>query len=167
MIDIPPFVIELLTLADVACKRFDPKRSISSGRVGACGQFNPNGGVVRTPQTEQVVCDRAVNGQPFEQRHAPLWIDEAPAVQGADLRLGRFAGIAENQLEVGVRRDRRCALGTKHSDVHTLAHSFKEPGEGRGASFHDAILLWRLWRWSMVRGLCGPLRFDGRTDVTD
>ena len=97
MINIPPFVVELLALADVACERFDPKRSISGRRVGACGQFDPDGGVVRTPQTEQVVCYEC---------HARLWIDETLAIQRTDLRLGRLAGIAENQFEVGVGRDR-------------------------------------------------------------
>jgi hypothetical protein len=166
VIDIPPFVIELFALADVACERLDPKRSICGRRVGACGQFDPDSRVVRTPQAEQVVSDRAIDRQPFKECHARLWIDETLAIQRTDLRLGCFAGIAENQLEVGVGRDRRRALGTEHPDVHTLAHSFKKPGKGRGASFHDAILLWRLWRWSMVRGLGAPLRLDGGADVT-
>jgi hypothetical protein len=106
MINIPPFVVELLALADVACERFDPKRSISGRRVGACGQFDPDGGVVRTPQTEQVVCYRAVDRKPFKECHARLWIDETVAIQRTDLRLGRLAGIAENQFEVWVGRDR-------------------------------------------------------------
>ena len=80
---------------------------IRGRRVGARRQLDPDRAAVGAAQAQQVVGDRAVGGEPLEQRDARLRIDEAIAIERADVVFGRVAGVAEDQLEVGIGGDRR------------------------------------------------------------
>ena len=82
-------------------------RAVVGRRIGARRELDPDGVAVGAAQAQQVVVDRAVGGEALEQRDARLRIDEAIAIEGADVGLRRFAGVAEDQLEVGVGGDRR------------------------------------------------------------
>ena len=57
----------------------------SAGAIGARGQLDPDRVAVGAAQAQQVVVDRAVGGEPFEQRDARLRIDEAIAIERPDV----------------------------------------------------------------------------------
>ena len=90
VIDVARLVVELLALADVADERLDPHAAVGRRRSACAGDLDPDGALIRPPQPEQVVGHRAVGGQPLEQRHARLRIDEALAIEGADVLLPAF-----------------------------------------------------------------------------
>src|SRR2546423_773795 len=92
------------------------------------------------PSAQQVIADRGVGGQALEQRRARLGIDEAIAVERADLAFGRLAGEAEDQFEVGVRDDGRGGIGADRPDVDAFVHGFEQPCECCGALFHRPYL---------------------------
>ena len=96
--------------------------------------------LVRTPEAEEIVGDRAVGGQPFEERHARLRVDEAIAVEGAHLGLGRLARIAEYELQVRVGRDGGGRTGTKRPDVHAFVYGFEQTRERPAALIHSGII---------------------------
>ena len=146
MVDVARFIVQLLALADVAHERFDAERAVRSRRVGAGGELDPYRRRVRAPQPEQVVGHGPVRGEPFDERGARLRIDEALAIERTDVGLGRFARVAEDQLEMGVGGDGRCGVGTERPDVHPFADRLEQPRERRGASVHAAIISggWRL-----------------------
>ena len=74
--------------------------------------------------------------EPLEQRDARLRIDEAIAIERADVGVGRLAGVAEDQFEVGIGGDRRRRIGADRPDVHAFVHRLEQPREGRGALIH-------------------------------
>ena len=74
------------------------------------------------------------------ERDARLRIDEALAIEGADVGLRRLAGVAEDQFQMGVGGDRRRGLGAERPDVHAFVNGFEQPRERRGASFHTGII---------------------------
>ena len=116
------------------------------GRVGRRRQFDPHGALVRAPETQEVVGDRAVGGEALEQRDARLRIDEAIAVERADVGFGRFAGVAEDQFQVRVGGDRRRGrIGTERPDVHAFVNGFEQPREGPGALIHSGIIELEIW----------------------
>ena len=111
----------------------------SVGRaIGAAGELDPDGAVVRAPQAQQVVGDRAVGRQPLEERQ------RAPADRRSDSRsngrtsvFGRLARVAEDQLEVRIGGDRRGRLGAERPDVDAFVNGFEQPRERRGALVHE------------------------------
>ena len=108
VIDVARLVVELLALADVAHQRLDAQRCRSSAGGSARAVSSTHTGVaVGAAQAQQVVGDRAVGGQPLEQRDARLRIDEAIAIERPDVGFGRFARVAEDQFEVRIGGDRR------------------------------------------------------------
>ena len=77
VVDVARLVVQLLALADVADERFDAQALVLGRRIGARGQLDPHRIAVRAAQAHQVVVDRAVGGEAFEQRDARLRVDEA------------------------------------------------------------------------------------------
>ena len=136
MVDVARLVVELLALADVPDQAFDAQGAVGRRRVGARGQLHPHGAVVGASQAQQVVGDRAVRCESLEQRLAGLRIDESIAIERADVGFGHVARVSEDQLEMRIGGDGRCAVGGERSDVHALLNRFKEPREHRGALFH-------------------------------
>ena len=92
VVDVARLVVQLLALADVADERLEAEALPSAAGASARAVSSTQTGcAVGAPQPQQVVVDRAVGGEPFEQRDARLGIDEAIGIEGADVALGRFA----------------------------------------------------------------------------
>ena len=107
VIDVARLVVQLLALADVADERLHAQAAVGGRRVGAAVSSTHTGALIGAAQAQQVVGDRAVGAQPFEQRDARLRIDEAIAVERPHVGLRRFARVAEDELEMGIGGDGR------------------------------------------------------------
>ena len=136
VIDVARLVVQLLAFADVAHQGLDAKARAVGRAVGPGRQFHPDRRVVRAPQPEQIVADRAVGGEALHERGARRRIDEALAVERTHLGIGRFARVAEDQLEVGIGRNRGRRVGGNRPDVDALENGVEEPCECGGATFH-------------------------------
>ena len=128
----------------------------AAGRVGRGRQLHPDGALIGAAEAQQIVGDRAVGREPLEQRHARLRIDEAIAIERPHVGFGRFARVAEDQLEVGVGGDGRGRIGAERPDVHAFVDGFEQPRERRGALIHAGIIELEIWLsghlviWSLI-----------------
>ena len=129
---------------------------------------------VGAPQTQQVVVDGAVGRQPLDERDARLRIDEAIAIERTDVGFRRFAGVAEDQLEVRVGGDRRRGVGRDCPDVDAFMNGFEEPRErcrlaastGRDYTGRAGFLRTAIGRGvRVVRRSSRPFLFDRGADV--
>ena len=87
MIDVAGLVIELLSLADVADERLDAEAAVVGRPIGARRQLDPHGVPVGAAEPHEVITDRPVGGEAFEQRDARLRVDEALLSEGAHIEL--------------------------------------------------------------------------------
>ena len=81
---------------------------------GVRGDLDPDRRAVRPAQPQQVVGDRAVALQPLDEPVARLRVDEALQSRTGGPPLRRLRGIAENQLEIRIGRER---LARRRRDV--------------------------------------------------
>ena len=178
VVDVPSLVVQLLALADVTDEGFDAQAAVARGRIRPSGDLHPDRGAVRPAEAEQVVGDGAVGREALHERDARLRIDKTLAVERTNLALGRVAGEAEDQLEVGIGCDRGRIVRADRPDVDALVNGLEQPGEGCGPSIHEGILRSKPL---LVAGVCsrrrrrrhlaridrGKFLVDGRTDVAD
>ena len=96
--------------------------------------------MVSASQPQQVVVDCAVGFKPRDERRARLRIDESIDVERPHVGLGGFAGVTEDQLQVGVGGESGRGIRTDGADVDAFVHSLEQPREGGPASFHGSRL---------------------------
>ena len=164
VINVPRLVVEFLALADVADERFHSERSVAGRHVRGGGQLHPDRALIRAPEAKQIVGDRAVLGEPIEEGDTRLRIDETIAVEGAHVGFGRFAGIAEHQLQMRVGGDGLGRFRTERPDVHAFVDRLKETCKRLGALIHPGIIERReIWSsghlviWSLIDRLNDPI----------
>ena len=140
VIDVARFVVQLLAFADVADERLDAQAAVLGRRIGARGQLHPDRVAVGAAQAQQIVVDRAVGGEPFEQRDAGLGIDEAIGVERPDVALRRFAVVAENQLEVGIGGDASSSSRDRWSRCRRLRAPPRTAAQTPRPALHAGII---------------------------
>ena len=141
VIDVARLIVQLLAFADVAHHGLDPKLATGFVDLGAPRDFHPDDRVVGAAKPEQVVGDGAIGDQAFDERVARLRIDEPIAIERTDVRIGRLAAVAENQLEVRIGRDGRRGIGADGPDVHALLDGLEQPRERRGSLVHGLVVV--------------------------
>ncbi len=133
VIQVAGLVLEAFPLADVAHQRFDAQPLFDQGfRVSR--HFHPHGRAIRTADAQQVVGDRPVAPEPFQERLARERIDELIDLERADVPVRRLRGEPEHEFQVGVGRQRRGCVPPDRADVDPLVHGLEEPGERLGRS---------------------------------
>ena len=140
LIDVAGLIVQLFSLADVAHQRFDAERAVRRASIGARGELDPDWGVVRAAQSQQVVGHRSVCRQAFDECDARLRVDEPRTIEWTDGRFGHLVRVPEDQLQMRIGGDGRGVLGTEGPDIHPFPDTFEQPRERRGASVHAAII---------------------------
>ena len=136
VVEIARLHLELLPLAHVAHQRLDAHGAGMVGRFGSGRHLDPHLGAVGLLQPQQVVADRAGVRQPLEERLPRLRIDEPGAVERPHVAVIGLRRVAEQQLEVRIRRQRRRRSAVHEADVHALVHRLEEARERRCAIVH-------------------------------
>ena len=128
VIEIARLILETFALADVTHQRFDAKTL--GCRLRPRGDLHPDWRAVGAPQPQQVVGHGSIALQALDEPVARLDVHEAIRRERADLLGRRLRGVPENQLEIGIRRQRFGDVGGDRPDVHALVDGLEQPGKG-------------------------------------
>ena len=75
----------------------------------------------------------AVRRQALAERLAALRIVETAGIERANVGFGRFGAVAENQLQVGIGRERLAGGGADQADVDAFVDRIEQSRERVGA----------------------------------
>ena len=126
---VEPLRIELPPLADVAYEGIEARRTVFVCGMQRGRDFDPHRAVVRPPEADQVVADRAVATQPRDEVGASPFIDEPVRCERPHPAV-RFVRVQpEHELQVRVGAQRLDGRGVESAYVDSFGDGFVQTGE--------------------------------------